>query len=47
MITKEENERLTKVGADTPMGTLLRRYWPVPERQIETSVVLRKPLASR
>jgi 5,5'-dehydrodivanillate O-demethylase len=27
MITKEENERLTHVGADTPMGTLLRRYW--------------------
>src|ERR1700727_2509778 len=27
MITKEENERLTRVGAGTPMGTLLRRYW--------------------
>jgi GNAT superfamily N-acetyltransferase len=26
---------------------LLRRYWPVPERQIETSVVLRKVLAPR
>src|SRR5437870_2494220 len=27
MLTKEENERLTHVGAATPMGTLLRRYW--------------------
>jgi 5,5'-dehydrodivanillate O-demethylase len=27
MITKEENERLTRVGAGTPMGELLRRYW--------------------
>lgn len=25
--TKEENERLTRVGAGTPMGELLRRYW--------------------
>jgi 5,5'-dehydrodivanillate O-demethylase len=29
VITKEENERLTRVGAGTPMGTLLRRYWHV------------------
>src|SRR6202044_2020127 len=27
MITKEENERLTRVGPGTPMGRLLRRYW--------------------
>ena len=27
MISQEENERLTRVGAETPMGTLLRRYW--------------------
>jgi 5,5'-dehydrodivanillate O-demethylase len=27
MITAEENERLTRVGPGTPMGTLLRRYW--------------------
>ena len=25
--TKEENEILTRVGAGTPMGELLRRYW--------------------
>src|SRR5262249_31736062 len=24
---KEDNERLTRVGAGTPMGELLRRYW--------------------
>ena len=27
MLNVEENERLTRVGPGTPMGTLLRRYW--------------------
>jgi len=27
MTTKEENERLTRVGPDTPGGKLLRHYW--------------------
>ena len=27
MLSKEENELLTRVGPGTPMGTLLRRYW--------------------
>ncbi len=27
MLTKEENERLTRVGAGTPGGNFLRRYW--------------------
>jgi 5,5'-dehydrodivanillate O-demethylase len=27
MLTKELNERLTRVGPGTPMGNLLRRYW--------------------
>jgi 5,5'-dehydrodivanillate O-demethylase len=27
MTTQEENERLTRIGAGTPMGNLLRRYW--------------------
>ena len=27
MLTKEQNERLTRVGPGTPLGTLLRRYW--------------------
>ena len=27
MLTKEDNERLTRVGKGTPAGELLRRYW--------------------
>ena len=27
MLTKEENEQLTRVGPETPMGQLLRWYW--------------------
>jgi phthalate 4,5-dioxygenase len=27
MITREENEFLTRIGSGTPMGQLLRRYW--------------------
>lgn len=27
MVTRAENERLTRVGPGTPMGELLRRYW--------------------
>src|SRR5919199_1070071 len=27
MLTPEENEMLTRVGAGTPAGELLRRYW--------------------
>src|SRR5260370_7703360 len=27
MLSKEMNERLTRVGAGTPLGNLLRRYW--------------------
>ncbi len=27
MLTKEQNERLTRVGPGTPAGDLLRRYW--------------------
>jgi phthalate 4,5-dioxygenase len=27
MLTQAENELLTRVGPDTPMGTLLRQYW--------------------
>ena len=34
MLTKEQNERLTRVGPGTPMGELLRRYWfPVATNQ--------------
>src|SRR3954471_10048856 len=27
MVSKEENERLTRVGPGTPAGEMLRRYW--------------------
>src|SRR5258705_1694457 len=27
MLSKEDNERLTRVGAGTPMGNVFRRYW--------------------
>src|SRR6266545_547764 len=27
MLSREENEILTRVGASTPMGELIRRYW--------------------
>src|SRR5207248_356022 len=29
MISKEQNERMTQTGADTPMGKMLRMYWQV------------------
>ena len=27
MLPREENELITRVGADAPMGQVLRRYW--------------------
>src|ERR1700722_17368389 len=27
MLTREENERLCRVGPETPMGQMMRRYW--------------------
>ena len=27
MLSKEDNELLTRVGPGTPMGTLMRHYW--------------------
>lgn len=27
MVTREENERMTRIGPGTPAGTLMRRYW--------------------
>ena len=29
MLTREENELLTRVGPGTPMGEVFRRYWIV------------------
>jgi 5,5'-dehydrodivanillate O-demethylase oxygenase subunit len=45
MLTKEQNERLTRVGPGTPMGDLLRRYWhpvaTVPELDAEPVIAVR------
>ena len=27
MLSREENDMITRVGAGTPAGTMLRRYW--------------------
>ena len=27
MLTREANERLTRIGPGTPMGNVMRRYW--------------------
>ena len=27
MLTKDDNERVTRIGPGTPMGDVLRRYW--------------------
>ncbi len=38
MLSKEEQERLTRVGPGTPMGELLRRYWwPVGFSELTTT----------
>src|SRR5713101_9663794 len=35
MLTREENELLTRVGPETPMGHLMRRYWVPALRSAE------------
>ncbi len=42
MLTREQNERLTKVGAGTPCGELLRRYWQAVCPTAELSGTVRK-----
>lgn len=46
MLTREENERLTRVGPGTPMGELLRRYWmPImPSAELGRKAVSRRLL---
>lgn len=43
MLSAQDNERLTRVAAGTPMGELLRRYWqPIaPSAQLDERQVLR------
>jgi 5,5'-dehydrodivanillate O-demethylase len=43
MLSPEKNERLTRVGAGTPMGELLRRYWwPVATHDMVGRVPVRR-----
>ena len=46
MLTAEENETLTRVGAESPMGRLLRWYWhPIAATtQLDENPVLRVKL---
>lgn len=46
MLTAEENETLTRVGSDSPMGRLLRWYWhPIAAAtQLDTNPVMRVKL---
>ena len=39
MLSREDNNRLTQVGPDTPLGRMMRRYW----HPIATSAELPKP----
>ena len=43
MLSKEENELLTRVGAGTPMGDLFRRFWlPAMLSIVELSTAMPK-----
>ena len=42
MLSERDTQLLCEIGPGTPMGNLLRRYWHISDRQVETSVVLRK-----
>ncbi len=37
MLSREENDLLTRVGSETPAGQLLRRYWQVVAAASELS----------
>src|SRR5438046_9615587 len=34
MLTKEDNDRMTQVGPDKPLGRFFRRYW-IPAAKLE------------
>lgn len=42
MLTKEENELITRVGPGTPAGALLRRYWHPNRLGVKPQVVSRR-----
>jgi 5,5'-dehydrodivanillate O-demethylase oxygenase subunit len=44
MLSREDNERLTRVGRGTPMGELMRRYWQPIAAQAELDEQPTKPV---
>jgi 5,5'-dehydrodivanillate O-demethylase len=44
VLTKEQNEQLTRVGPGTPMGNLLRRYWQPIGGASEFDAISVKPI---
>jgi len=46
-MNQEDNEYLTRVGPDTPMGNLLRRYWMPVMLESEVPGPNMPPVASR
>lgn len=44
MLSREDNERLVRVGPGTPMGTTMRRYWHPVARHEELAKADGKPL---
>src|SRR5438552_1947580 len=40
MLTAEENETLCRVGPETPMGNVLRRYWTPPDDIAVSEMIL-------
>lgn len=44
MLTEEQNQMMTQVGAGTPMGVLLRRYWQPIAGASELDVAATKPV---
>ena len=51
MLSREDNERITRVGPGTPMGDLLRRYWlpaaTSPELEADSAPIRVKLLGER
>jgi len=46
MLTPEQNERVTRIGPGTPMGTCFRRYW-IPGGPFVGAAGSRRPADSR
>ena len=47
MVSKEDNELMTRVTGDAPMGRMLRQHWWIPAARSENLVADGKPLRVR